>query len=995
MSDKAAVGPVSTNQSDAQQTLPAAALPELDSKENLQFQAIQRKLTVGAPDDPLEDEADQMADKVMRMPEPSFVQRKCTACEEEDRVRLKPQSFAQAKAEPVSASVSQQINESRGNGSPLPEQTQSFMESRFNTSFGDVRIHTGDHAVQLSRDLNAQAFAVGNDIYFNEGKFEPQSESGKHLLAHELTHTVQQRSTTPAVSRQVTETDVHFRSFDQMMHMTITQFVAYVQSQSDWFTNPALTEDQRERIRTLLLFINDDIAAIFGYAGMWYVDMLINQVTGEESDHNAEALRTYASAMAASHTPFLMSSNARSMRTAIAMGADMIKLRREFQDYVLQDALNEAQFLRLHLLGVVDDVIRYHRDASQTPTFQATEGMDFDSFISFNRENGRNPLFYESTALRGRIRNFHRFQKRALDKLVDNYGDTSKSKPLTLILHSALDHNGAFHRDAHLTAVITAHTSRMLTLMIEGFEHLSDYQSRVGPLATTYGQNNLIDQVMFAGHGNAQIIQMAGSIRQDQDPSRAGHIEEVDEAIRVNSNDPALNDAATMSLLREVRSFMANPANGTGGMSPHNRVVFNACLTGSNRVADAVTAGDVPGAQTEITEFIRTHPSLSMFMQQLGGPSLQSVGANGSFGSVGLVDRTGQLDILSDDDRELTASKLRYTEFGTEPTGAVRAALESWASDAGATRLAMERRVARTANGWDAILIKKAYQIIIAQYMTDAEHFRLVGEAVELLSEMKFESIAHVGNQTLQAFQGMDGLGINTDAGNLIDAVLHTAEGHDPGVTLALLQVWMTVDATKQADFMSSVGSRTCNQMVVYVDIAFLESKGLMNTLLTGAATDAAKLRLALLGILGDNDNAAARTYLNSLLQGNHFRAGTNVAAALGGATTELAVLTKLGAFVAPGAPQMANIHTDGAAHNTVFVERLNTPGTISNPYGAPVREAPDGSAAELAWLNENDPVAIVGSTGNWYAIDFVRSGAHTTAYISRWSVDTLHPYIF
>lgn len=66
------------------------------------------------------------------------------------------------------------------------------MESRFGTDFSDVKIHTGSEAVQMSSELNAQAFAVGNDIYFNEGKYNPNSDSGKHLLAHELTHTVQQ-----------------------------------------------------------------------------------------------------------------------------------------------------------------------------------------------------------------------------------------------------------------------------------------------------------------------------------------------------------------------------------------------------------------------------------------------------------------------------------------------------------------------------------------------------------------------------------------------------------------------------------------------------------------------------------------------------------------------------------------------------------------------------------------------------------------------------------
>lgn len=167
---------------------------------------IQCRLSVGAPDDPLEQEADYMADRVMRMPEPAFIQRRCAHCEEEEKARLKPlASFIQKKGNDsgtkASASVSRQIDASRGNGSTLATPVKSFMESRFGADFSGVKIHTGSDAVQMSRELNAQAFTVGGDIYFNEGKYNPQSDSGKHLLAHELTHTLQQSGGGSQVNR--------------------------------------------------------------------------------------------------------------------------------------------------------------------------------------------------------------------------------------------------------------------------------------------------------------------------------------------------------------------------------------------------------------------------------------------------------------------------------------------------------------------------------------------------------------------------------------------------------------------------------------------------------------------------------------------------------------------------------------------------------------------------------------------------------------------------
>jgi hypothetical protein len=84
------------------------------------------------------------------------------------------------------------LSSSKGSGSPLPDTTKQFMESRFGADFSGVRIHTGSYAENLSTGIHAQAFTHGNDIYFNSGKYSPHTEAGGTLLAHELTHTIQQ-----------------------------------------------------------------------------------------------------------------------------------------------------------------------------------------------------------------------------------------------------------------------------------------------------------------------------------------------------------------------------------------------------------------------------------------------------------------------------------------------------------------------------------------------------------------------------------------------------------------------------------------------------------------------------------------------------------------------------------------------------------------------------------------------------------------------------------
>src|SRR5438876_9224614 len=79
-------------------------------------------------------------------------------------------------------------------GAPLAGETRDFMESRLGADFGDVRVHTDSKASESARSVQAHAYTVGSDVVFQSGKYEPESDSGKRMLAHELTHVVQQRS---------------------------------------------------------------------------------------------------------------------------------------------------------------------------------------------------------------------------------------------------------------------------------------------------------------------------------------------------------------------------------------------------------------------------------------------------------------------------------------------------------------------------------------------------------------------------------------------------------------------------------------------------------------------------------------------------------------------------------------------------------------------------------------------------------------------------------
>ncbi len=113
--------------------------------------------------------------------------------EEEELLQTKP--FLQANdsgAMAASPGLSAKISSSQGTGSPLDPSVQREMSNKIGSDFSNVNIHTGHDAAAMSSEIGARAFTVGNDIYFNQGQYAPHSSGGKHLLAHELAHTVQQ-----------------------------------------------------------------------------------------------------------------------------------------------------------------------------------------------------------------------------------------------------------------------------------------------------------------------------------------------------------------------------------------------------------------------------------------------------------------------------------------------------------------------------------------------------------------------------------------------------------------------------------------------------------------------------------------------------------------------------------------------------------------------------------------------------------------------------------
>ena len=164
--------------------------PEIQRMDNAEEEQPVQKMEEEEPVQKMEEE-----ESVQKMEEEEPVQK---MEEEEEPVQAKSNG-GQSKA---SSGLSNQIKNKSGKGQGIANNTRSEMESSFGRDFSNVNIHTDNESVEMNKKLNAQAFTHGNDIYFNSGKYRPETAEGKRLLAHELTHVVQQDKNQQKIQRE-------------------------------------------------------------------------------------------------------------------------------------------------------------------------------------------------------------------------------------------------------------------------------------------------------------------------------------------------------------------------------------------------------------------------------------------------------------------------------------------------------------------------------------------------------------------------------------------------------------------------------------------------------------------------------------------------------------------------------------------------------------------------------------------------------------------------
>lgn len=1033
--------PQPTNNHNKRKKLFFTPQPKLKNKE--ENKAIQAKLKVGSSNDKTEKEAGQTADNVVDYTKYTTIGPSCMISSKPPSNELIQRAVyqmsrgynASKKTAPSTATPIQRKASDLGSSSPdhsnskgsknetgLPTELRSGLENLSGEDLSGVRVHRNSDKPEA---LNAHAYAQGQDIHLAPGQEKHLPHEGWHVVQQmqgRVAPTIQKKDAAinddaglekeadvmgaKAVNRGIKnslkknnvatsnnktnstiqlklpkETPTDYKTYAELSVMTIYELHRYANKQADWHASPHLLDSEREIIRTVLGFVREP-NILQGASGM-LVGVLHQEMVFTGIAIAKQYLEIYSKAVGTQDPFYLNKTNAPAK--AIKTGKNLQLLKIAFPSYVLKSAMKEDNFNTLQRNNFILDLINYYSTPIPNPLFAALDGDDFKSYNLMKTKDGVDPLTFYKLPLKGNIRSFHRFEKAALDQLILNFNDTSKTKPLTLILHSSLDHNGIFHRDGTLTSVIKEPSVN--TILIEGKETLADIQTEIEPIAKKYGVNDKIDQVMFAGHGNARSMQLAGSV---QDVGK-GELQEVKDSLDLDNNKVDTN-----KLMKEVLANMDGKGIDQKDWQPHRRVVFNACLTNSNAVRTALLGSDIPTLKLEIKRFIRANASLATHLQNLADKKknpISSVGSNASFGQIDLIDpATKDLDLIDKKgDPELTSSKLRYVEFGTDPSGAMRAVVECWADNTPTCKTAMQNRIAASIDkSWEEVLIKECYEIVLTKYWSIPQGIIMMEQVAGILDHIAGKESCHPSN-----FNGLDTLGSDfVDLMVALKTSLHW--GALPYIPLVMYQGWMTAaptDANVQRDFLTHLSTNfTCSTAKKFVDIGYLDKNGHLPNLLS--TTGDGQMILALLGMLDAKKPAVCKQYLISELNTkDKFDAVKGVEAKLNGLGTEDQILIAIGKMVAPSITKVtktntankdANVLIYGDTNNKEFINSVTYKGEIKTAPEAETFTKPDPASGKLTPLKMSQTIYILGDINTWWAIEYMHGTKIGTAFVKK-----------
>jgi hypothetical protein len=405
---------------------PAAWIRALDTL------PLQAKLTINQPGDSYEQEADRVAERVMRMPDPSAPALRrcacggtqgpdgeCAACRA-NRLNLRRKAIGSAESAKAPAIVPSLL---QSPGQPLATTTRAFFEPRFGRDFGNVRIHYGDRAHEAARSVHARAFTLGNDIVFRDGEYAPQSDRGKRLLAHELAHVEQNTGDTTLRRAEVED------------RPSVCSSLTDIKPDVNSFVNGEIAAARSSGVSPVLTFLDNVAARTGGSGAVSPVETFIEALPATKRSIPPTSLAGTRFARVATATltiPSIMGFNiydvhrrglahvvgAAALINGICVGAD--KLGHFFQQGKQYFDINrssgtaaaesfgratEIDRAGLGATGVYSnadlaanrDGLRFWQDLQANPSSLT---FDISSYISQNWNEYQNPNFYEASVAR-------------------------------------------------------------------------------------------------------------------------------------------------------------------------------------------------------------------------------------------------------------------------------------------------------------------------------------------------------------------------------------------------------------------------------------------------------------------------------------------------------------------------------------------------------------------------------------------------------------------
>lgn len=770
---------------------------------------------------------------------------------------------------------------------------------------------------------------------------------------------------TPAVQRAtVTPKPGNAKDAAGLKAMTLSAFVAHAKKQADWNTQIPDTDKDKVPLQNVLAWATKNESVPVGCGAFKVADLAAatEAVLGQLAAYSAGVHQP-------EKVPTGKLPKAANIAKAKEFGEALQKLEQTPGGTCIFAISEPAALAKLIELKFVDDFIAYVKACN--PVLHAKEGVELESYQTLRLF--ADPKGYKSRL--PRVRNYHRFEFMALEKLVANVGDTSKTKAVTLILHSAVDHNGAFHHDPKLTAVVL--NPNWLTLMVEGVESLKAIEAEIPVIAKTYGLKDKLDQVMIAGHGDARMIQLGGKVKEGKDsqtgdPKMVEDKKNKDENLDLDKNKED-TEAFLETLLKHIETREPTVWEKIFGGGPSKRIVFNACLTGSINVKSNKVKNEA-----QLKKYIAKHGSLTHYLRDMAntnGLSIDVRGANGSFGKIGLQDPDGKLNLLSAKDPKMTAKKLVYIKEGTDPGGVLRAIVEEWKAPTTSVPqpdwMVAVRNRARTVPpaSWKAAIIDGVCAIALepatAKDLAKLNKLRKFGEL-----------LYHVGTGAAKA-------GILNFANGPISAAdqakvygtLATTQAwkNDIGPDVTVLQVWMKTDTSKKGALISTLDAYSVSTARGNIDFKHIgkDLKDLVPLGSAGSATQGMMVLAALDALTVNSKHAGKFLKAAYAANGNSFT-GTELENAIQGSHTVDQVLKAIGLNKKAGKKTSvdANIDTDADKRtNEGYVDPVNRYGQIVSAQ-ATVRDKPSSKGAKLGSVKKGERKFFFGENGAWLAFD-------------------------